>query len=151
MWQQRVDTLLDYVAHGIEKLVDRRSDGDDHRSAGRYVFRPAGKEQPLIGQRLGEQRLGALSMNGTRPDFKVASVCSLEVVDVDCQSLRGKRQHQRNTDMAGAADHSQIGGLGGDCANGGGTVGNVQHLSPNVDCPGERSHEVGRKQSPQKP
>ena len=52
-------------------------------------------------------------MNGMRPDFSVASVCSLMSLTLTRQSLGGKRQHQRNADMAGAADHGQIGGLDG--------------------------------------
>ncbi len=95
-------------------------------------LRPAGEEQPLVGQRLGEQRLRAILDERHAARLQGGKRLLVEVVDVDGQSLGGKRQHQRNTDMAGAADHGQIGGLGGDRANGGGTVGNVQRLSPNV-------------------
>ena len=56
MRQQRVDAVLDDVAHRIEKFIDRRADGDDDRapveiSLGRLV-----KNRRLSAQRLGEQR-----------------------------------------------------------------------------------------------
>ena len=35
----------------------------------------------------------------------------IEIVDVDAQAGFGQRQHQRNADMAGAADHGDVGVL----------------------------------------
>ena len=130
--QQRVDAILDDAADRIEELVDRRADGDDHRALGRNLAGLAGEEQPLVGQRLGQQFVGAAldERHAARPQ-RVERI-GVEVVDVDGQSLGRERQHQRHADMAGAADHGQVGGLRGHRAGGSRTFGDIQGFSPMV-------------------
>ncbi len=96
---------------GIEELVDRRADGDDHRPAGRDFVGGVGEHQPLGGERLGEHRFRAALDERQLAAFERVERCAVEVVDVDAQAGFGQRQHQRNADMAGTADHRHVGVL----------------------------------------
>ncbi len=77
----------------------------------RNLARLAGEEQPLIGQRLGQQFVGAVLEKRQTTGLERVETVVIDVVDVDCQTLGRKRQHQRDADMTGAADDGQISGL----------------------------------------
>ena len=48
-------------------------------------------------------------MNGSRPACSAVEAFLVEIVDVDPQPGFRQRQHQRNADMAGAADNGHVG------------------------------------------
>ena len=48
------------------------------------------------------------SMKGRRPALERGKVVEVQVIDVDLETLRGERQHERNADMSGAADNGQV-------------------------------------------
>ncbi len=70
-----------------------------------------GKHQPLGRKRLGQHAFRAALDERQPPGGKRVQALSIEIVDVDAQARFGQRQHQRNADMAGAADHGDVGVL----------------------------------------
>src|SRR4029079_3610476 len=81
MRQEGIDALLDDAAHRIEEFIDRRSDGDDHRAAGRYLARLAREEQALLSQRLGQQRLRPVLEEWHLAGFQRRKRLLVDVVD----------------------------------------------------------------------
>ena len=107
--QQGVDASLHHATHRIEKFVDRRADGDDHRSAGRNAVRAIGEHQALGGERLGQHACRAVFDEWQAAGLQRIQVGLIEVVDVDPHAGLGQRQHQRNADMAGSAHDGDVG------------------------------------------
>ena len=99
---------LDHLADGIEEFVDRGADGDDHRTGRGDVGRRAREQEPVLPQRLGEKLLAAIFDEGQAPVFQRLEHLAIEVMDVDPVSGLGKRQHQRDADMAAAADDREV-------------------------------------------
>ena len=101
-------------------------------SSGRLV-----KNSRLSASALVSSGCAPFSMNGTRPDFKVASVCSLRSLTLTVSPLAANDSTSGiptwpapPTTVKSAVLASAV--SGSDRASGGGTVGNVQRLSPNV-------------------
>jgi len=97
-----------------------------------YLAGPAGEEQPFVGKRLNEQRLGVVSMKGTRPDFNVARVCSLMSLMLTVSPLAANDSTSGMPTWPAPPTTVNIGGLGGGRTSGGRTVGNIQRFSPKV-------------------
>jgi hypothetical protein len=66
----------------------------------------------MIAKRIGQQFLGAMFNEGKAAGRERAEIVEIEVIDVDLETLGGKRQHQWNANMPSAADDGQIRGLG---------------------------------------
>jgi hypothetical protein len=109
MRQQRVDAVLHHLAHGIEELVDRRPDGDDHRAAAGDLRRRCREHQSVLLQRLRQQCLAAKLDEGQMAALQGLEHAAIEVVDIDAKAGLGECQHQGNADVPAAADNGQIG------------------------------------------
>ena len=130
--QQRIDAVLDDVAHRIEKFVDRRADRHDHRAWVEISQGLLVKNRHLSAERLGEEfGCAPCSMNGNRP-ISAWPALSVEIIDIDGQAFGGERQHQRNADVSGAADHGEVGGSGQIGAAAAGKSATIQGFTPNV-------------------
>ena len=118
------------MAFRIEKFIDRRADRDDHRPRTGNLAGLAGEAQALIAQRISQQFSGAIFDKGQAAAFQRGEVVEVQIVDVDAQALRSKRQHQRNAHMSRATDNSEIRGSGVGPAGGFGKFGNCHGFSP---------------------
>ena len=109
MRQQRIDAVLNHLADGIEKLVDRRADGDDDGARAGNIRRRGREHEPVLLERLASNSSPPYSMNGSRPELQRLEHVPVGVVDIDPEPGLGKGEHQRNADMPAAADDGQVG------------------------------------------
>jgi hypothetical protein len=96
-------------ADRIEKLVDRRTDGDDDRTIPGDAVGRMGEDETPAAQRFAQHVLGAVLDERQPAGLQCTQGFPVEIVDVDPQAGFGERQHQRHTDMAGAADNGHVG------------------------------------------
>ena len=108
MRQQIVDALLHDLARGIVEFVDRRPDGDDDRAGGGHAGRGVGEDQAVALERLHQHRLAVVFDERQAAGFQRLQHLAVDVVDVDAEARLGECQHQRDADVAAAADHRQV-------------------------------------------
>jgi len=104
--QQIVDALLHRGGDRVEEFIDRRADGDHDRARAADRRRGRTENQLVLGQGLGEQRGRAVFDEGQLACAERRQRRFVEVVDVNRHPRLGEGQHERNTDMAGAAHHT---------------------------------------------
>src|SRR5262249_9047441 len=106
--QKPIDAVLHYLADGIEEVVDRRADGDDDGGRGREARGRSGENELVALERSEQQLLAAVFDERQTAGSQRLERLAIDVVDIDAIARLGEGQHERNTDVTGAADDGQI-------------------------------------------
>jgi hypothetical protein len=101
--------MQSHLADRIVELVDRRADGDDHRSGDRDVRRRRCEHQPVTLERSREQGVSAILDERQSARLQCLEHVAIDVVHVDAKARLGKSKHQGDADMAAATDNGQVG------------------------------------------
>src|SRR6185369_11647127 len=112
-------------------------------SSGRLV-----KNSRLSANALVSSGWAPLSMNGTRPDFKVASVCSLRSLTLSVSPFAANDSTSGIPTWPAPPTTVKSAVLAVTARTAAGRSAMFNTCLPTSDCTGERSHEVGRKQRP---
>ena len=107
--QQIIDASRDSLVFGVEKLVDRRADGDDHDTARRHVVDGRREPQPVLAQGLFQQGLAAVFDEGQPAPGDGLQGLAVDIVDEHAPAGIGEGQGQRQADVASAADDGNFG------------------------------------------
>ena len=109
-----VEHLVEDAHRRVHELVDRRADDEDHRVGALEQAGSAAELEPAGGQELAEQLVGAVleERHVARLDDLLDLGC-VDVVDADPVAAVGKRQGERQADVAAAADDDDVKGVHG--------------------------------------
>ncbi len=108
MGEEIVDHALENAHRRIHELVDGCADDQDDRVGPRDRARVGGQLQAAGGQQPLEQFLRALLQERDVARLDLSDLRGVDVVDANLVAAVGKRQRQRQPDVAAAADDDQV-------------------------------------------